>query len=95
METIITTNNDGGKVRAYDGEVVVGELDFSFCGNVLSINRIQMSGESDRGGGVNTLMFVVSDYAVSHRLLVTSTCPNVAAWYRSHPQYDGLLCKET
>ena len=34
METKIETTNTGGKVLAYDGDELVGRLDFSFKGNV-------------------------------------------------------------
>ena len=33
------TTNTGGKVLAYDGDELVGQLDFSFKGNVLSIDH--------------------------------------------------------
>ena len=39
METKIETTNTGGKVLAYDGDELVGRLDFSFKGNVLSIDH--------------------------------------------------------
>ena len=36
METKIETTNTGGKVLAYDSDELVGRLDFSFKGNVLT-----------------------------------------------------------
>ena len=39
METKIETTNTGGKVLAYDGDELVGRLEFSFKGNVLSIDH--------------------------------------------------------
>lgn len=42
METRIETTNTGGKVLAYDGEELVGRLEFSFEGNFMSIDHIPM-----------------------------------------------------
>ena len=39
METKIETTNTGGKVLAFDGEELVGRLEFSFDGNVMSIDH--------------------------------------------------------
>ena len=39
METKIETTNIGGKVLAYDGGELVGRLEFSFDGNVMSIDH--------------------------------------------------------
>ena len=39
METKIETTNTGGKVLALDGEELVGRLEFSFDGNVMSIDH--------------------------------------------------------
>ena len=39
METKIETTNTGGKVLAYDGDELVGRLEFSFDGNVMSIDH--------------------------------------------------------
>ena len=52
METKIETTNTGGKVLAYDGDELVGRLDFSFKGNVLSIDHTYAYKE---GMGVGSL----------------------------------------
>ena len=43
METKIETKNTGGKVLALDGEELVGRLEFSFDGNVMSIDHTYAS----------------------------------------------------
>ena len=48
METKIETTNTGGKVLAYDGDELVGRLDFSFKGNVLSIDHTYAYKEGNR-----------------------------------------------
>ena len=53
METKIETTNTGGKVLAYDGDELVGRLDFSFKGNVLSIDHTYAYKE---GMGVGSLL---------------------------------------
>lgn len=39
METKIETTNEGGKVLAYDGDQLVGQLDFTFQGEVMRIEH--------------------------------------------------------
>ena len=70
METKIETTNTGGKVLAYDGDELVGRLDFSFKGNVLSIDHTYAYKE---GMGVGSLLVsAVNDYATESeaRLLI-------------------------
>ena len=60
METKIETTNTGGKVLAYDGDELVGRLEFSFKGNVLSIDHTYAYKE---GMGVGSLLVsAVNDY---------------------------------
>lgn len=44
METKIETTNEGGKVLAYDGDQLVGQLDFAFDGGVMRIEHIRAFG---------------------------------------------------
>jgi predicted GNAT family acetyltransferase len=87
METKIETTNTGGKVLAYDGEELVGRLDFSFKGNVLSIDHTHAYKE---GIGVGSLLVsAVNDYAVSKGLKVLPVCSFAVVWYQRHPQFAG------
>lgn len=49
METKIETTNTGGKVLAYNGDELVGRLEFSYEGNVM---RIEHTYAYKRGMGV-------------------------------------------
>ena len=81
METKIETTNTGGKVLAYDGDELVGRLDFSFKGNVLSIDHTYAYKE---GMGVGSLLVsAVNDYAV--------VCSFASVWYERHPQFGDIL----
>ena len=81
METKIETTNTGGKVLAYDGEELVGRLDFSFKGNILS--------------GVGSLLVsAVNDYAVSKELKVKPVCSFAVVWYQRHPQFADILYRK-
>lgn len=53
METKIETTNEGGKVLAYDGDQLVGQLDFAFDGGVMRIDHTRAFVE---GVGVGALL---------------------------------------
>lgn len=92
METKIETTNKGGKVLAYDGEKIVGQLDFTFSGNTLSIDHTRAFEE---GIGVGALLVnAANDYAVNHKLSVTPVCSFAQAWYKRHPQFNDILAHE-
>ena len=89
METKIETTNTGGKVLAYDGDELVGRLDFSFKGNVLSIDHTYAYKE---GMGVGSMLVsAVNDYAVSKGLKVLPVCSFAVVWYQRHPQFQDIL----
>ena len=83
METKIETTNTGGKVLAYDGDELVGRLDFSFKGNVLSIDHTYAYKE--RIGVGSLLVSAVNDYAINRGLRVLPICSFAAVWYQRHP----------
>ena len=92
METKIETTNTGGKVLAYDGEELVGRLDFSFKGNVLSIDHTYAYKE---GIGVGSLLVsAIDDYAVSKELKVKPVCSFAVVWYQRHPQFADILYRK-
>lgn len=89
METKIETTNIGGKVLALDGEEIVGRLEFSFDGNVMSINHTYAFKKGMGIGGV--LVSAVNDYAVSKGLKVKPICSFASAWYERHTQFMDIL----
>ena len=89
METKIETTNNGGKVLALDGEELVGRLEFSFDGNVRSIDHTYASKKGMGIGG--TLVSAANDYAVSKGLKVLPVCSFASAWYERHPQFGDIL----
>ena len=89
METKIETTNTGGKVLAYDGDELVGRLEFSFKGNVLSIDHTYAYKE---GMGVGSLLVsAVNDYAINRGLRILPLCSFAAVWYQRHPQFQEIL----
>ena len=89
METKIETTNTGGKVLAYDGDVLGGRLEFSFKGNVLSIDHTYAYKE---GMGVGSLLVsAVNDYAINRGLRILPLCSFAAVWYQRHPQFQEIL----
>ena len=89
METEIETTNTGGKVLAYDGDELVGRLDFSFKENVLSIDHTYAYKE---GMGVGSLLVsAANDYAINRGLHVLPVCSFASVWYERHPQFGDIL----
>lgn len=89
METKIETTNTGGKVLALDGEELVGRLEFSFDGNVMSIDHTYAFNKGMGIGG--TLVSAANDYAVNKGLKVQPVCSFANAWYQRNPQFKDLL----
>lgn len=89
METMIETTNTGGRMLAYDGEELVGRLEFSFDGNVMSIEHTYAFKKGMGIGGV--LVSAANDYAVSKGLKVLPACSFASVWYLWHPQFSDIL----
>ena len=89
METGIETNSAGGRVLAYDGEELAGQLEFSFDGNVMRMDHTTAFKQGLGVGG--TLVSAANDYALSEGLMVLPACSFAAAWYQRHPQFGDLL----
>jgi uncharacterized protein len=89
METKIETTNIGGKVLAYNGDELVGRLEFSFDGNVMSIDHTYAFKKGMGIGG--TLVSAANDYAVNKGLKVQPVCSFANAWYQRNPQFKDLL----
>lgn len=93
METKIETTNKGGKVLAYDGDQLVGQLDFAFKGGVMEIDHTRAFKE---GVGVGALLAnAANDYAINHSLKVLPICSFAYAWYQRHPQFKDILDEHT
>jgi predicted GNAT family acetyltransferase len=92
METKIETTNAGGKVLVLDGEKLVGLLEFTFEGNVMSIEHTYAYKKGMGVGGA--LVGAANNYAVSKGLKVLPVCSFAAAWYERHPQFTDILIKE-
>ncbi|MDD5822109.1 MAG: GNAT family N-acetyltransferase [Prevotella sp.] len=89
METKIETTNTGGKVLAYDGDELVGRLEFSFDRNAMSIDHTYAFKKGMGIGGV--LVSAANDYAVSKGLRVKPVCSFASVWYERHPQFGNIL----
>ncbi len=89
METKIETTNTDGKVLAYDNEELVGRLEFSFDGNVMSIDHTYAFKKGMGIGGL--LVSAANDYAISKGLKMKPVCSFASAWYERHPQFMDIL----
>lgn len=89
METKIETTNIGGRVLAFDEEEPVGRLEFSFDGNVMSIDHTYAFKKGMGIGGV--LVSAANDYAISKGLKMKPVCSFASAWYERHPQFGDIL----
>ena len=89
METKIETTNTGGKVLAYNGDELVGRLEFSYEGNVMRIDHTYAYKE---GMGVGSLLVsAANDYAINKGLRVLPVCSFASARYQRHPQFAAIL----
>lgn len=89
METKIETTNTAGKVLAYEGEELVGRLDFIFDRNIMSIEHTYAYRKGMGVGGM--LVSAANDYAVSRGLKVKPVCSFAYAWYERHPQFMDII----
>lgn len=88
METKIETTNKDGKILAYDGDELVGQLEFSSDDNVMRIEHTYAFKEGIGIGGL--LVSAANDYAVEKGFKVLSVCSFADAWYRRHSQFSDL-----
>lgn len=92
METKIETTNTGGKMLAYNGDELVGRLEFSYEGNVM---RIEHTYAYKEGMGVGSLLVsAANDYAINKGLRVLPVCSFASAWYQRHQQFADILDRE-
>lgn len=92
METKIETTNTGGKVLAYNGDELVGRLEFSYEGNVM---RIDYTYAYKEGMGVGSLLVsAANDYAINKGLRVQPVCSFASVWYQRHQQFADILVRE-
>ena len=66
METTIVADNTKGQVLAFDGKEQVGQLDFTFKGQVMSIDHTQAFKKSMGIGAL--LVEAANEYAINHKL---------------------------
>ena len=76
----------------FDGEELVGRLEFSFDGNVMSIDHTYAFKKGMGIGGV--LLSAANDYAISKGLKVKPVCSFASAWYLRNPQFKDLLVQK-
>lgn len=89
METKIEIANKDGKILAYDGDNLVGQLEFSFDDNVMRIEHTHAFKEGIGIGGL--LVSTANDYAIKKGFKVLPVCSFADAWYRRHSQFADLL----
>jgi uncharacterized protein len=66
-------------------------LDYTLAGDVLGLLETDVP-ESLRGTGIASLLAKTAlEYAREHHLKVDVTCPFVAGYLKTHPEYDDLL----
>lgn len=88
METKIETTNKDGKILAYDGDELVGQLEFSFDDNMMRIEHTYAFKEGIGIGGL--LVSTANDYAIKKGFKVLPVCSFADAWYRRHSQFSDL-----
>jgi uncharacterized protein len=68
-------------------------LDYTLAGDVLGLLETEVP-EALRGTGIASLLAKTAlEYAREHHLKVDVTCPFVAGYLRTHPEYEDLLLR--
>uniref|UniRef100_A0AB33J8N0 N-acetyltransferase domain-containing protein n=1 Tax=Prevotella sp. GTC17260 TaxID=3236796 RepID=A0AB33J8N0_9BACT len=91
MEVEVIINNKSGVVRAYEAGIQVGQLDFIFIQDGLSIEHTRTFQGYEGKGIANALVSAVTDYAVENGLKIKPVCSYAKVWYKRHPQFDNIL----
>ena len=94
MEIKINVNNNNGEVKAFEGDNQVGQLDFAFIPDGLSIEHTRTFEGNEGKGIAGALVTAATDYAAAHRLKVKAVCSYAQGWYKRHPQFDDILIDE-
>lgn len=94
MEVKIKVTNNSGMVLAYEGEEQIGQLDFSFKDNVMSIEHTHAFKGYEGQGVATAMMTMANDYAITHELKVLPICSYAKIWYLRHPQFSDILDKQ-
>lgn len=89
MEIKIETTKKDGKILAYDGDELVGQLEFSFDDNMMRIEHTYAFKEGIGIGGL--LVSTANDYEIKKGFKVLPVCAFAEVWYRRHPQFADLL----
>jgi uncharacterized protein len=65
-------------------------LDYTLAGDVLALLETEVP-EALRGSGIASLLAKTAlEYAREHHLKVDVTCPFVAGYLKTHPEYEDL-----
>lgn len=74
-----------------DGQVA--SLEYSLAGHVLGLLHTDVP-DALRGSGIATeLVKAALDWAREHNLKVDVTCPFVAGYLRTHPEYSDIVLR--
>lgn len=91
MDIKVAINNENGTVSAYDGETQVGQLDFAFLKDAMSIEHTRVFEGYEGKGIASALASAATNYAITHGLQIKPVCTYAQAWYKRHPQFDDIL----
>ena len=95
MEITVKVDNEKGTVIATEQKVQVGQLEFVFLHDTMSILHT-CTFEVYKGKGVaSALVMAATDYAVEHKLKIRPLCSYAEAWYKRYPQYEDILAEST
>jgi len=83
-----------GKVSAFNEGTQVGQLDFIFINDGLSIEHTRTFKGHEGKGVAHAMVAAVNDYAMEHKLKVKPTCSYADVWYKRHPEYSDILMKK-
>src|SRR5262245_49078264 len=82
------------EARDADGNVV-GFVTYQLTGNIIVYTHTEVSPEHEGKGIASQLARFVMDDAKSRSRNVVPICPYISKWLEKHPEYDGIVLKNT
>lgn len=96
MEITVIDVPDKERFEARDADGnVLGFVTYQLTGNIIVYTHTEVMPEHEGKGIGSQLAKAVMDDAKSRSRNVVPICPYIAKWLQKHPEYDGVVVKNT
>jgi predicted GNAT family acetyltransferase len=94
ITVIDVPDNERFEARDADGNVI-GFVTYQLTGNIIVYTHTEVAPEHEGMGIGSQLAKAVMDDAKSRSRNVVPICPYLTKWLQKHPEYDGVVVKNT